>query len=106
MYLSLTASPPDLGVPAAFDAGHVLAYCWLMFWFAQIHHAQATRRIYAVAFIALGMVLEFIQGYGGYRQFEYSDMLLNTLGVALGWGLASTRLQYTLHGLERVMARA
>ena len=33
---SLTPDPPDLGAPEGIKIGHVLAYTWLMLWFAQI----------------------------------------------------------------------
>ena len=106
IYLSLTSDPPDLGSPAAFDAGHVVAYFWLMFWFAQIHRARAARFTLAAGFCALGIVLEILQGLGGYRTFDYVDMARNALGIAIGLGVAATPLQYSLAALERWLARA
>ena len=106
VYLSLTSDPPDLGVPHAFDAGHVIAYAWLMFWFAQLHHGARMRAMLAAGFFTLGVVLEFIQGMTGYRMFEYGDMAANGLGVMIAFLLARTRLQNTLLALERLVARA
>jgi len=100
LYLSLTSRPPDLHVPGAFDVGHVLAYLWLTFWFSQIYRTKLSRTILAVALCLLGISVEILQGLGGHRLFEYSDMALNTLGIALGLMLARTRLQNTLLALE------
>ena len=33
----------------------------------------------------MGVALEFIQGWTGYRTYDPFDMLANTIGVALGW---------------------
>lgn len=68
-----------------------------MFWFAQLYPA---RRLYAAGFIALGVALEFVQGWLGYRAYEHHDMLANTLGVLLGWG-AALILPRALPGAER-----
>ena len=65
IYLSLTSQPPDLDIPQAFDYGHVLAYFWLMIWFAQLHRTPRRRWILAAAFGALGIELEVIQGLTG-----------------------------------------
>jgi VanZ family protein len=58
-----------------------------MLWFAFLYRRTPTRALYAVAFIAMGVVIEFIQPYTG-RQFEPADMLANTVGVLIGWGIA------------------
>jgi glycopeptide antibiotics resistance protein len=47
------------------------------------------RRIpYAAGFIAMGIALELLQAWLGYRTLEALDMVANTAGVLLGWGLA------------------
>ena len=106
VYLSLTSNPPDLGVPHAFDAGHVTAYFWLMFWFAQLHRGVHIRLVLAAGFFTLGAILEWIQGMTGYRMFEYGDMAANGLGIVIAFFLARTRLQDTLLALERLFPRA
>ncbi len=58
-----------------------------MFWFAFLYRRTPTRALYAVAFIAMGVAIEFIQPFTG-RQFEAADMAANALGVLLGWGVA------------------
>ena len=49
----------------------------------------------------MGVALEFIQGWLGYRDFELFDMGANALGVLLGWGIvlvAGARLFGTIEG--------
>jgi hypothetical protein len=99
-YLSLIPDPPDLGVSGSLKLGHLLAYGWLMLWFAQIYRTPRRRWWLAAAFCALGIVLEYLQGMTDYRGFEYSDMLINAAGVALGLALARTPLQNGLRTFE------
>jgi VanZ family protein len=65
--------------------GHLAGYALLMFWFAQLY---ARRAVWAAGFIAMGIMLELLQGWLGYRSLEGYDMLANTGGVLLGWGAA------------------
>jgi VanZ family protein len=100
IYLSLTPDPLDIAAPEGFKINHFVAYAWLMIWFGQIYRTTGSRMVLAVALCALGIVLEYLQGMTDYRGFEYSDMLINSTGVALGLALAYTPLQDCLLGLE------
>lgn len=86
---SLTPSPPslDMGFAQADKLEHFLAYCSLMFWFAQLYARNPVRLAYAVGFVALGVALEFVQAHVG-RDFELADMAADAAGVALGWAAA------------------
>jgi VanZ family protein len=101
IYLSLTPDPPDMDLTGGQDFGHVIAYFWLMLWFAQLHRDTGKRLAYAAAFLALGIGLEYVQGWTGYRDFDYWDMLRDFAGIAIGFVLALTPLQHVLRGLER-----
>lgn len=103
VYLSLTPDPPDLGAPEGLKIGHLVAYGWLMIWFGQIYRTTGPRILLAVAFSALGIALEYLQGMTDYRGFEYSDMLINSTGVALGLAMATTPLQNCLRALETML---
>ena len=105
IYLSLTPDPVDLGAPEGLKIDHVLAYTWLMLWFAQIYRSTATRLGLAIMFIALGIALEYCQGLTDYRGFEFSDMFINALGVALGLLLACSPLQKGIATFERVIIK-
>ena len=80
--------------------GHTLAYFAMMMWFAQLYK----RRFHAwwgLGFIALGIALEYLQGWSGYRDFEYLDMMADAAGVTFGWLLGGTTAARWLSGLER-----
>lgn len=60
---------------------HFFAYACLMAWFGQLYTSNRIRIMYAVGFVIMGIAIEFFQGMGPHRVFEYNDMLANTLGV-------------------------
>lgn len=88
VWLSLTPSPPKVDFAQSDKLGHLLAYGTLMFWFAQLYASRRTRLACAVGFAAMGVALEFVQGWTGYRDFDLYDMAANGIGVALGWTAA------------------
>lgn len=93
LYLSLMPSPPEpLSFPHADKLEHGLAYVALALWFCQIYLRRPSRIIVVVSLIAMGVAVEFIQGWSGYRYFDVRDMLANSLGALLGYGLAHTAL--------------
>lgn len=99
---SLLPHPPEL---VSFDGidklEHLLAYAWLMLWFCQVYVTHAARISVLAGLVALGVCLECLQGLSGYRYFEYTDMLANSAGVLLGWGLAQTPLGRAIAVFER-----
>lgn len=101
-YLSLMPHPPE---PVAFNGvdklEHLLAYAGLMLWFCQVYAERKIRLRLFVALTAMGVGIEFLQGMGGYRYFEYVDMLANTIGVLVGWGSARTVLGKILLAFEQ-----
>ncbi|MBA3024592.1 MAG: VanZ family protein [Gammaproteobacteria bacterium] len=101
-YLSLMPHPPQ---PVSFEGvdklEHLLAYVGLMLWFCQVYVTRASRIGVLVGLVALGVGIEILQGMGGYRYSEYADMLANTGGVLMGWGLAHTRMGRAILLLER-----
>ena len=105
IYLSLTPDPVDIGQPEGIKFDHVIAYGWLMMWFAQLHRALGRRLMFAAAFCALGIALEYMQEMTAYRHFAYLDMLFDSAGVAIGLVLAQTPLQNTLRLLELLLKK-
>jgi VanZ family protein len=85
---SLMHSPPSLGFEQGDKLEHLASYGLVMFWFCQLYAARRARIGYALGFVLLGVALEFVQGWLGYRNFEVADMLADAAGVALGWGAA------------------
>jgi len=89
VWLSVTPRPPDIGIEHGDKLGHFAAYGGVMFWFCQVYPRLATRAAYAAGFIAMGIALEFVQRWLGYRSFEVLDMVADAIGVVLGWTAAS-----------------
>ena len=84
---------------------HLLAYGALMGWFGQLYVTLRRQAVLAVGFCAMGILLEFLQGWGGHRMFDTGDMLANSVGVALGWWLTRGWFAGWLLRLDRVLAR-
>lgn len=89
LYLSLTPRPPNIQLNHGDKLGHMLAYGVLTYCWAQVLTAKRQRLALALSFIALGVILEYIQGWTGWRTFDYYDMLANTAGVVTGAILAA-----------------
>jgi len=102
--LSLMPDPPE---PVEFGhvdkLEHLLAYGVMMGWFAQLVERERQGR-WAVGLVALGVGLEFVQGWSGYRIFDVLDMLANASGVLLGWWLGRGWFGRGLARLDRWIA--
>ncbi len=103
VWLSLRSVPLDreLGIDFNDKLGHLAAYGLVTFWFCLVYAPGWVRVRYALAMLLLGLGLEYLQGFGGTRQFEWADMLANAIGVLLGLGLGATPLGRGLARLER-----
>lgn len=100
IYLSVTPDPLDVPSLYGMKTGHILAYAWLMFWFSQIYRRTFARLALGAAFIALGIALEYIQSLVG-RDFSYSDMRDDAIGVVIGAILVLTPLGGALAMIDR-----
>jgi len=89
VWLSVTPTPPKTYIEQGDKIEHFLAYGSLMFWFAQLYQQRSARLAYVAGWIAMGVALEFVQRWLGYRTFDTADMAANTIGVLIGWGLSS-----------------
>ena len=106
IFLSLMHNPPQVMDVQMFDKiEHFSAYAMLMFWFCQIYWEMPHRLKIAFALAALGVSIEIVQGMEGFRVFEYADMLANTIGVLIGWGLGKTALKQSLFKIEQLIKR-
>jgi len=82
---------------------HLLAYGSLSLGFGMLFGGRARQLVIAIAFAAMGVALEFLQGLTDYRTFEIADMIANAIGAVLGWGLAQTPLRNGLEWAERLI---
>lgn len=106
IYLSLVPSPPKIITSLLYDkVSHTLGYFVLMFWFSQIYQSSRHRRWLALGFVGMGVAIEYLQGMGGSRMFEYADMLANTVGVLLAWLIAALGASHVLFWAERELFR-
>ena len=82
---------------------HFVAYGSMSFWFGLLYGGRVRQLGIAIAFAAMGVALEFLQGLTDYRTFEIADMIANAIGAALGWGLAQTPLRNGFEWAERLL---
>ena len=102
IYLTLTFHPPaGPDIPYADKWEHFLAYGLMMAWFGQFLRPGQQRWRWAAAFVALGGLLEILQGLGGVRHAEWADFAANGTGVALGYLAALSPLGRSLAYFER-----
>lgn len=100
--LSLMPTPPVVSVLIWDKLQHLAGYTVLMFWFRQAFGPQGR---WVALLVGLGVILEVLQGLGGYRYFEWVDMLANVLGVGCGLLLAATPVGRLMETLDRWLAR-
>ncbi len=81
--------------------GHFSAYIAVTFWFGQIYRRNRIRWRMALAFVILGVTLEYLQRLSGYRTFEYADMGANAAGVLCALLIIQTPLSRCLAVVER-----
>lgn len=105
VFLSLIRDPPRMARVMEIKVDHLLAYAWLMLWFAQIVRSTETRLLIAVSLFVLGVTLEYLQGLTDYRTFAYSDMRDDALGIATGFMLGLTPLRNALTAVETALSR-
>ena len=103
--LSLIPLPVDLG-GGRDKVGHLLSYGGLTFWFGMLYAGRGRQAGIAVAFSAMGVAIEFLQGLTDYRSFEVADMIANATGAALGWCAVQTPLKNALVRVERLIEAA
>jgi VanZ family protein len=106
VFFSLLPEPPEvIEFEQGDKLGHLVAYLSLMLWFANIYPGRNQQISLSVAFLAMGAVLESLQGLTGHRTFQYSDMVANGVGISLGWLLAKTWLGTFLVKLDNLLVR-
>jgi VanZ family protein len=102
---TLVPSPMSSGMDVSDKLLHTLGYFLLMGWFVQIYHGNSQKIICAAAFVAMGILLEFLQGWSGVRHYEIQDMLANGLGVVIAFGLSYTLFSRILISFEKLIVR-
>ncbi|MCF6300313.1 MAG: VanZ family protein [Proteobacteria bacterium] len=61
--------------------GHLLAYFSISYWFLHLYPRKTTQVFYALGFVIMGSLMEYLQSMTSYRSMDYYDFLMNTAGV-------------------------
>lgn len=95
IWITLTPNPPSelQSIPHLDKTGHFLAYVALTAWFAAALPGRKWLTVLTIAFIAMGGVLEILQGFTG-RDPSWFDWLIDAGGALLGAGLPRTWLTH------------
>ena len=105
MVSSLLPGGPPMGFHGFDKIGHAGAYLVLMVWFAGLQPRRAWCWV-AVALLALGTVLELLQGaMQMHRTADLRDVLANAAGIGLGALAAAAGLANWPYRLETWLAR-
>ena len=99
--ISLIPAPPAVAAPFSDKVFHLLVYGILMLWFAQLYPRTRYATL-AICFIGLGIILEVIQAFSGYRSGEFLDAAANSFGVFSAWGLAIRGCDRLFHKIEQL----
>lgn len=100
---SLVPIPGEISPGGSDKAVHMAMYGVLMLWFAGLYWAQSRRFRIALGLIAMGVLLEVLQGATDYRTFEYADMAANAAGVGFGWIASLSPLARVHEWFERLL---
>lgn len=103
IYTSLVSSGVPEVAPHSDKVGHFVAYSVLALWFSQLYTARA-RLGWAIAFVALGALLELLQTLTASRICDAADLAANAVGVLFGWLLGSLIETNPLAHFERWLA--
>jgi len=80
---SLAPAGPDVRWMLNDKVAHAAAYAAMAFWFSGVYRKSRYGWILA-GLLALGLLLELVQGRLSYRTFDMLDMAANAAGVVLG----------------------
>ncbi|MFT5393194.1 MAG: VanZ family protein [Gammaproteobacteria bacterium] len=105
VFLTLASAPIVEGIVEINDKiGHFIAYATLMGWHAQ-YIGRDTRSQWAVGFVAMGVVLELLQGASGWRTMDVADIVANSTGVVAGAIVSVFGCAGWLRRLDNALAR-
>lgn len=76
--------------------GHFVAYFALSTWFCWLYPKNPSKIFYAIGFILLGAIMEFLQGMTNYRSADLNDFHVNTIGVMVGFVFSTISLGWSL----------
>lgn len=95
-YLSLKTPTGNVHIQFNDKVGHFIAYAVLTFnaFLVFALSTKARRNALLIALVGYGLLMEYLQGFIPGREVSGFDLLANSLGVAIGWGLFSAARRY------------
>ncbi len=98
---SLVPAGPDMGFHLSDKLRHFAGYFVLMLYFAGLYPRER-HALVALAFFLLGAVLEVLQGtLTTTRDMNLADLAVNTLGIAVAFGVARLGLADWARRIDR-----
>lgn len=98
-FASLAQVPVDVQISSD-KLAHLAAYLVLVYAFGCVLRPRQLPLLLVLS-CALGLLLEVLQGFTGYRVFDWGDALANAAGAFLGGLLAWSRFGQLYQQLER-----
>lgn len=107
-YMTLSKRPPQVLPPFQLQDKvlHLVGYGGMALWFGGVLRLGRGSVRAALLLTLMGILLECMQGLGGYRAYEEADMVANALGVLLGALAAWTPAGRFLLGFEALAGLA
>ena len=106
VYYSIIPNPPEvMDFHDADKLEHLLAYGGLMGWFGQLSFTTRKQINWIIGLCLMGVLMEIIQGWSGYRDFEYADMVADAAGVLFGWGVSRYWCRGWLYRFDQFISR-
>jgi VanZ family protein len=95
-YLSLKTPTGNVHIQFNDKVGHFIAYAVLTFnaFLVFALSTKARRNALLMALVGYGLLMEYLQGFVPGREVSGFDLLANSLGVAIGWGMFSAARRY------------
>ncbi len=105
--LSLVRLPPlPVEAPRHFDKWeHLSAYLLMSGYLGQLIPRFSTHAKAAMALIAMGGILEYLQSLTGYRSLDIADFCANSLGVLIGVIVCRSKMGLCLQRFDQWLAR-
>ena len=83
--LSLIPGVPTVGFRYEDKLQHLAAYGGTVWWWGQYWPTFRQRLVLAIGATLMGVGIEYVQRWTGWRTFDVMDMVANGFGVLLGW---------------------
>jgi VanZ family protein len=95
---------PNHNISPRFKVEQFLGYLVLMLWFANLYTRDRPRLRLSAILFSLAMCLELLQPFAPGRTWMITDVVINGIGISLGWILAKTSLGTCLSEIDAYLS--